>query len=85
MRKGHKDESVILKEQVKELQMKILEKDKLLESAENRKKQMEALKQKLDELKHRTSEKDSLLKSTQQQFFDVKVLIYLHCFIWFQV
>ncbi|KAK7411306.1 hypothetical protein VNO78_02739 [Psophocarpus tetragonolobus] len=72
MRKGHKDESVTLKEQVKELQMKILEKDKLIETAENTDKLMKALEQNLDELKHQASEKDSLLKSTQQQLFNVK-------------
>ncbi|TKY73273.1 WEB family protein [Spatholobus suberectus] len=71
--KDRKMSAVILKEQVEELQMKILEKDKLIESAENTKKQMKALKQKLDELKHQASEKNSLLKSTQQQLFDVKI------------
>ncbi|KAL5191580.1 Protein MICROTUBULE BINDING PROTEIN 2C [Glycine soja] len=71
-RKGQKDESVILKEQVEELQMKILEKDELIESSENTKKQMKALEQKLYELKHHASEKDSLLKSTKRQLFDVK-------------
>ena len=65
---------------MEELQMKILEKDELIESSENTKKQMKALEQKLYELKHHASEKDSLLKSTKRQLFDVKVLIYLYFF-----
>ncbi|CAJ1975484.1 unnamed protein product [Sphenostylis stenocarpa] len=73
MRKGQKDERVILKEKVEELQKKILEKDQLIELGENTKKPMKALEQKLDELKHQASEKDSLLKSTKQQLFDVKI------------
>ncbi|KAJ1428114.1 hypothetical protein SESBI_09113 [Sesbania bispinosa] len=68
-----REEFVLLKEQVEELQMKLLEKDKLLQSAENSRNQMNALNEKLDELKHQASEKDSLLKSTQCQLFDVKI------------
>ncbi|RDX71335.1 Protein MICROTUBULE BINDING PROTEIN 2C, partial [Mucuna pruriens] len=73
MRKGQKDECDILKEKVEEMQMKILEKDKLIELAENTKKQMKALEQKHDELKHQALEKDSLLMSAQQQLLDVKI------------
>ena len=60
-----REELVILKEQVEELQTKLLEKDELLRSAENSREQMNAFNAKLDELKHQASEKDSLLKYTQ--------------------
>lgn len=73
-----------LKEKVDELRMKLLEKDKLLESAENSTNQINILNEKLDELKTQASEKDSLLKSSKQQLFDVKVLVLvcLYCFIY---
>ncbi|KAK7304221.1 hypothetical protein RJT34_15348 [Clitoria ternatea] len=72
IRKGQKDEFVILKEKVEELQMKILKQDEFIAAAENTKKLMNALKEKLVELKRQASEKDSLLTSTQQQLYDVK-------------
>lgn len=71
-----------LKEKVDELRMKLLEKDKLLESAENSRNQINTLNEKLDELKNQASEKDSLLKSSKQLLFDVKVIVCLHCFIY---
>ncbi|KAK7328465.1 hypothetical protein VNO77_22572 [Canavalia gladiata] len=66
------NEFVALKKQVEELEMKILEKDEVIELAEITKKQMNALKEKLEELQHQTLEKDSLLKSARQQLYDVK-------------
>ncbi|XP_020227103.1 protein MICROTUBULE BINDING PROTEIN 2C [Cajanus cajan] len=67
------EEMGMLKEQVEELQRKLLEKDELLKSAENSRDQMNAFNAKLDELKHQTSEKDTLLKYTQQQLSDAKI------------
>lgn len=73
-----REELVILKGQVDDLQRKLQEKDELLKSAENSRNQMNDLKTKLDELIHQASEKDSLLKSTQGQLSDAKVPILLH-------
>jgi len=69
------EELGVLKEQVEELQRKLLEKDELLKSAENTRDQLNAFNIKLDELKHQASEKDTLLKLTQQQLSDAKVMI----------
>ncbi|KAF7838557.1 Protein MICROTUBULE BINDING PROTEIN 2C [Senna tora] len=68
-----REELVTLKEQVEDLQRKLLEKDELLKSAENSRNQMNDLKAKLDELIHQASEKDSVLKSTQRQLNDAKI------------
>ncbi|CAL0307169.1 unnamed protein product [Lupinus luteus] len=68
-----REDLIILKEQVEELQRKLWEKDELLKSAENSREQMNAFNGRLDELKHQTLEKDSLLKYTQQQLTDAKI------------
>ncbi|KAK7330263.1 hypothetical protein VNO77_24452 [Canavalia gladiata] len=68
-----REELVILKEQVEELQRILLEKDELLKSAENSRDQMNVFTAKLDELKHQFSEKDTLLKYTQDQLSDAKI------------
>ncbi|KAK7265890.1 hypothetical protein RJT34_33515 [Clitoria ternatea] len=68
-----REDLAILKEQVEELQRKLLEKDELLKSAENSRDQMNAFNAKLDEMKHQASEKDTLLKYTQQQLSDAKI------------
>ncbi|KAL5751441.1 hypothetical protein ACOSP7_026044 [Xanthoceras sorbifolium] len=67
------EELVALREQVEDLQRKILEKDELLKSAESSKSQTNAVHLKLDELKHHLAEKDSLIKYTQQQLSDAKI------------
>ncbi|KAK7388837.1 hypothetical protein VNO78_23664 [Psophocarpus tetragonolobus] len=67
------EELGMLKEQVEELQRKLLAKDELLKSAENSRDQMNAFNAKLDELKHQATEKDNLLKYTQQQLSDAKI------------
>ncbi|XP_014506033.1 protein MICROTUBULE BINDING PROTEIN 2C [Vigna radiata var. radiata] len=67
------EELNVLKEQVEELQRKLLEKDELLRSAENTRDQLNAFSAKLDELKHQASEKDTLLRFTQQQLSDAKI------------
>ncbi|KAF5734635.1 hypothetical protein HS088_TW15G00127 [Tripterygium wilfordii] len=67
------DELVALREQVEDLQRKLLEKDELLKSAEISKNQMNDVQKRLDELKHLAAEKDSLIKSTQVQLSDAKI------------
>ena len=74
-----REELVMLKEQVEDLQKKISEKDELLKSAEISKNQMNAVQVKLDELKHQAEEKDSLIKSTQRKLSDAKVPNYCLC------
>ncbi|XP_052111821.1 protein MICROTUBULE BINDING PROTEIN 2C-like [Arachis duranensis] len=73
LRKKENGELTLLRKQVEELQMKLLVKDELLESAEKSRNKLKALNPKLDELKNMVSEKDSLLRSTQGQLFDVKM------------
>ncbi|KAK4252557.1 hypothetical protein QN277_014542 [Acacia crassicarpa] len=68
-----REELVILKEQVEDLQRKLLEKDELLKSAEDSRIQVNDLTTKLDELMRQASEKDSLLKSAQHQLSDTKI------------
>ncbi|KAK9278122.1 hypothetical protein L1049_027680 [Liquidambar formosana] len=68
-----KEELIALREQVEDLQRKLLEKDELLKSAEVTKNQITAVHAKLDELKHQAAEKDSLIKSTQLQLSDAKI------------
>lgn len=69
------EELVTLREQVEDLQRKLLEKDELLKSAEISKNQINVVHTELDELKHQATEKDSLIKSTQLQLYDTKVHI----------
>ncbi|XP_057952387.1 protein MICROTUBULE BINDING PROTEIN 2C isoform X2 [Malania oleifera] len=65
-----KEELILLREQLEDLQKKLLEKDELLKSAEIAENQMAA---KLDELKHQAAEKESLMKSIQLQFSNAKI------------
>ncbi|OAY31160.1 protein MICROTUBULE BINDING PROTEIN 2C isoform X2 [Manihot esculenta] len=66
-------ELVALREQVEDLQRKLLEKDGLLKSAEISKNQMNVVHSELDELKQQAAEKDSIIKSTQLQLSDAKI------------
>ncbi|KAL6995014.1 hypothetical protein U1Q18_005148 [Sarracenia purpurea var. burkii] len=70
---NNREELIALREQVEELQIKLLEKDELLKSAEISKAQMDSIHAKLEELKLQAAEKDSLLKSTQLQLYDAKI------------
>lgn len=71
------EELLTLREQVEDLQRKLVEKDELLKSAEISKSQMSAVHAQLEELKQQVAEKDSLIKSTQMQLSDAKVC---YCF-----
>lgn len=64
-----------LREQVEDLQKKLLEKDELLKEVEISKNEVVSIRAKLDEMKKEYAEKDSLLKSTQAQLADAKVNI----------
>ncbi|XP_057480101.1 protein MICROTUBULE BINDING PROTEIN 2C-like [Actinidia eriantha] len=68
-----REELIALREQIEDLQRKLLEKDELLKSAEISKTQMNSVHAKLEELKLQAAEKDSLIKSTQLQLSDAKI------------
>ncbi|XP_052179824.1 protein MICROTUBULE BINDING PROTEIN 2C isoform X2 [Diospyros lotus] len=67
------EELITLREQVEDLQRRLLEKDEILKSAEISKTQVSSTHAKLEEMKLQTAEKDSLLKSTQLQLSDAKI------------
>lgn len=68
-----REELMALREQVEDLQKKLLEKDELLKEVEISKNEMASIHAKLDEMKKEYAEKDSLLKSTQAQLSDAKI------------
>lgn len=68
-----REELMALREQVEDLQKKLLEKDELLKEVEISKNEMASIDAKLDEMKKEYAEKDSLLKLTQAQLSDAKV------------
>ncbi|CAK9147907.1 unnamed protein product [Ilex paraguariensis] len=67
------EELVALREQVENLERKVLEKDELLKLTEISKNHLNSMEAKLDELKKQAAEKDSLLKSSQLQLSDAKI------------
>lgn len=70
---AEREESVLLRGQVEDLQRKLLEKEELLKSAEVLKNQMNSVHAQVEELKHEASQKDSFIKSIQIQLSDAKV------------
>ena len=76
------EELIALREQVEDLQRKLLEKDELLKSTEVSKNQMNAVHAEFDEVKLQVAEKDSLIKSTQLQLSNAKVLTYIACIVY---
>ncbi|XP_019153095.1 PREDICTED: GRIP domain-containing protein RUD3 isoform X2 [Ipomoea nil] len=68
-----REELTALREQVEDLQRKLLEKDELLKEVENSKNEIASLHSKLDEMQKEFAEKDSLLRSTQMQLSDAKI------------
>ncbi|CAK9312203.1 unnamed protein product [Citrullus colocynthis] len=68
-----KEELITLREQVEDLQKKLLEKDELLKSAEISKDQMNNVYAKLDALSLQSAEKDSTIKSIHSQLSDAKI------------
>lgn len=69
-----REEMAMLREQISDLQKKLLEKDEALKSAENTVNQMSASYGILEE---QVAEKDSQLKSTTSQLQNAKVTTYL--------
>lgn len=67
------EELITLREQVEDLQKKLLEKDELLKSAETAKDQMNSVYAKLDALSLQSAEKDSMIKSINSQLSDAKI------------
>ncbi|MBA0732188.1 hypothetical protein Gogos_016295 [Gossypium gossypioides] len=67
------EELISLREQVEDLQKKLLEKDELLKSAELSKIQINDARAELGKLKRDAAEKDSLIKSIQLQLSDAKI------------
>ncbi|KAF9684059.1 hypothetical protein SADUNF_Sadunf04G0078200 [Salix dunnii] len=67
------EELIALREQVEDLQRKLLEKDELLKSEEVSKNKLNAVQAKFDEVKLQVADKDSLIKSTQLQLSNAKI------------
>ncbi|KAK8617130.1 hypothetical protein V6N13_117097 [Hibiscus sabdariffa] len=67
------EELISLREQLEDLQRKLLEKDELLKSAEISKNEINDVQTELDKLKRHTVEKDTLIKSIQLQLSDAKI------------
>ncbi|XP_022994253.1 protein MICROTUBULE BINDING PROTEIN 2C-like isoform X2 [Cucurbita maxima] len=67
------EELTTLREQLEDLQKKLLEKDELLKSAEMSNDQMNSVYAKLDALNLRSAEKDSMIKSIHSQLSDAKI------------
>ncbi|MQM19817.1 hypothetical protein Taro_052832 [Colocasia esculenta] len=68
-----REELVLLKEQVEDLQKRLLEKDEVLKTMENSMDQMSSVYATVDELKHQIVEKDLMVKSVQSQLANAKV------------
>ncbi|XP_042445613.1 protein MICROTUBULE BINDING PROTEIN 2C-like isoform X3 [Zingiber officinale] len=67
------EELNVLREQINDLQRKILEKDEALKSAESEINQMKAAYISIDELRIQIAEKDSMVKSINSQLSNAKV------------
>ncbi|KAK8499848.1 hypothetical protein V6N13_060910 [Hibiscus sabdariffa] len=67
------DELIVLREQVEDLQKRLLEKEELLKSAEISRNQINDVQAELDQLNRHAAEKDSLIKSIQLQLYDAKI------------
>ncbi|KAG8076031.1 hypothetical protein GUJ93_ZPchr0006g42328 [Zizania palustris] len=70
-----KDEIVLLREQIDELQKKLLEKEEALRSAESSVSEMNALYSTVDELRRQVAEKEALIKSANSQFHNAKIML----------
>ncbi|ERN05735.1 uncharacterized protein LOC18433920 [Amborella trichopoda] len=68
-----REELLLLRERVEELQKKLFEKDEILKSAESSLNQMNLVQVSLDELKHQVEEKDTFIRSVHLQLSDAKI------------
>lgn len=76
-----KDEVAVLREQIDDLQKKLLEKEEALRSAESSVTEMNAAYATIDELRRLVADKEALIRSINSQLHDAKVkmlLIVIH-------
>ncbi|WVZ81571.1 hypothetical protein U9M48_028927 [Paspalum notatum var. saurae] len=70
-----KDEVAVLREQIDDLQKKLLEKEEALRSAESSVNEMNAAYATIDELRRLVAEKDALIRSFNSQLHDAKIML----------
>ncbi|CAN6207943.1 unnamed protein product [Urochloa humidicola] len=70
-----KDEVAVLREQIDDLQRKLLEKEEALRSAESSVNEMNAAYATIDELRRQLAEKEALIRSTNSQLHDAKIML----------
>ncbi|KAL6596566.1 hypothetical protein ACP70R_047209 [Stipagrostis hirtigluma subsp. patula] len=70
-----KDEIGVLREQIDELQKKLLEKEEALRSAESSVSEMNAAYATIDELRRQVAEKEGLIRSINSQLHDAKIML----------
>ncbi|XP_066377356.1 protein MICROTUBULE BINDING PROTEIN 2C-like isoform X2 [Miscanthus floridulus] len=70
-----KDEVAMLREQIDELQKKLLEKEEVLRSAESSVSEMNAAYATIDELRRLVADKEALIRSTNSQLHDAKIML----------
>ena len=68
-----KDEVAMLREQIDDLQKKLLEKEEALRCAQSSVNEMNAAYATIDELRRQVAEKEALIRSTNSQLHDAKV------------
>jgi hypothetical protein len=68
-----KDEVAVLREQIDDLQKKLLEKEEALRCAQSSVNEMNAAYATIDELRRQVAEKEALIRSTNSQLHDAKV------------
>lgn len=68
-----KDEVAVLREQIEDLQKKLLEKEEALRSAESSVSEMNAAYATIDELRRLVTDKEALIRFTNSQLHDAKV------------
>lgn len=66
-------ELALLREQIENLQRKLLEKEEELKSAEDSIKQMHEAYASINDLKHQLAEKEALIKSTNSELYNAKI------------
>ncbi|KAJ1259002.1 hypothetical protein BS78_10G119700 [Paspalum vaginatum] len=70
-----KDEVAVLREQIDDLQKKLLEKEEALRSVESSVNEMNAAYTNIDELRRLVAEKDALIRSFNSQLHDAKIML----------
>jgi len=70
-----KDEVAMLREQIEDLQKKLLEKEEALRCAQSSVNEMNAAYATIDELRRQVAEKEALIRSTNSQLHDAKIML----------